>query len=90
MDKVDVGEIMTNFELWIKGCEANKTILYCLEGSGDTALYKTQNEYWYKNNRFYTKSVYHAWKDGERLYCGMSRDEAYKYWWRDIWTLRKL
>lgn len=29
---------MIQFELWIKGCEANKTLVYCLEGSGDTAL----------------------------------------------------
>lgn len=35
---------LTQFELWVKGCEDNKTILYCLEGSGNTALYKTQNE----------------------------------------------
>lgn len=81
---------LSGFELWIKGCEANKTLAYCLEGCGDTALYKTQNEYWYKNNRFYTDSVYHVWKDGERIYCGMNRDEAYKYWWSDIWILRKL
>lgn len=81
---------LSGFELWIKGCEANKTLAYCLEGCGDTALYKTQNEYWYKNNRFYTDSVYHVWKNGERIYCGMNRDEAYKYWWRDIWILRKL
>lgn len=81
---------MIQFELWIKGCEINKTLVYCLEGCGNTALYKTQNEYWYKNNRFYTNPVYHVWKDGKRIYCGMNREEAYKYWWRDIWTLRKL
>lgn len=80
MDKVDVGEIMTQFELWIKGCEANKTILYCLEGSGDTALYKTQNEYWYKNNRFYTKPVYHVWKNGKRICCSTNFLEAYHKW----------
>jgi len=73
---------MIQFELWIKGCEANKTLMYCLEGSGDTAFYKTQNEYWYKNNRFYTNPVYHVWKDGKRIYCGMNRGEAYKCWWR--------
>jgi len=33
---------MHGFELWIKGCEANKTLVYYLEGSGDTAFYKTQ------------------------------------------------
>ena len=41
---------LTQFELWVKGCEDNKTILYCLEGSGDTALYKTQNELEKKRN----------------------------------------
>ena len=80
MDKVNIGEIMTNFELWIKGCKANKTILYCLEGSGDTAFYKSLNEYWYKNNRYYTNCVYHVWKDGERIYCGTGFLEAYYKW----------
>lgn len=74
--------LMIQFELWIKSCEINKTLVYCLEGSGDTALYKTQNEYWYKNNQFYTDPVYHVWKDGKRIYCGMSRNEAY-FKWRD-------
>lgn len=73
---------MIQFELWIKGCEINKTLVYCLEGCGNTALYKTQNEYWHKNNRFYTDPVYHVWKDGKRIYCGMSRNEAY-FKWRD-------
>ena len=31
---------LSGFELWIKGCEANKTLVYCLEGCGNTALYK--------------------------------------------------
>lgn len=71
---------MTQFELWIKGCEDNKTILYCLEGSGDTAFYKTQNEYWNRNNRFYTKPVYHVWKKGKRICCNTNFLEAYHKW----------
>ena len=71
---------MTQLELWLKGCEINKTLVYCLEGSGDTALYKTQNEYWYKNNRFYTIPIYHVWKNGERVYCGLNMNEAYHKW----------
>lgn len=71
---------LSGFELWIKGCEANKTLVYCLEGSGDTALYKTQNEYWYKNNRFYTRPIYHVWKNGERVYCGTNFLESYHKW----------
>lgn len=71
---------LSGFELWIKGCETNKTLVYCLEGCGNTALYKTQSQYWYGNNRFYTDPVYHVWKDGKRIYCGMNRNEAYFKW----------
>lgn len=71
---------MTQFELWIKGCETNKTFLYCLEGSGDTALYKSQNEYWVKNNKYFTNPVYYVWKDGNNIYCGMNLNEAYMKW----------
>lgn len=71
---------LSGFELWIKDCEANKVLVYCLEGSGDTALYKTQNEYWNRNNRFYTKPVYHVWKNGMRIYCGTNFLESYHKW----------
>lgn len=55
----------TQFELWLNGCKMNKSIIYRLEGNGDTALYKTNEQYLYNNNYYYTTPIYHVWIKGE-------------------------
>ena len=40
---------MSIFDLWVKGCEINKTLLYRLEGNGNTALYKTISDRIYQD-----------------------------------------
>lgn len=68
---------MNQFDLWVKGCKQNKTILYCLEGEGDTGLYKLTKEYWHNNNRFYEEPVYIAWIDGKQVCVSRNYIEAY-------------
>ena len=64
---------MTNFDLWVKGCEENKTKVFELE----PGLYKTWNEYLSGNNYYRTSPVYHVWDGDVRIYCGMNLGSAY-------------
>lgn len=69
---------MNQFELWLKGCEMNDTILYCLEGSGDTGLYKLTGIYLYCNNYFNKDPVYAVWINGKMICCIRSYLEAWQ------------
>lgn len=69
-----------SFNLWLKGCEANNTIIWLLDGSGETALYKTQNQFLYKNNYYYSSPVYHVWINGERIVATESYLSALEIW----------
>lgn len=71
---------MTNFELWVRGCELNKTILYCLEGFGDTALYKLTSKHLVKNNYIWETPVYIVWIKGEQICATTSYIAAHKIW----------
>ena len=62
---------MTNFALWVKGCEINKIELYCLEGDGDTGLYETKSKYLYKHNYYYNSPVFHVWIKGKCEFSGL-------------------
>lgn len=55
----------TQFELWLKGCEINNTLLYCLDGKGDTGFYKTISTYEYNHNYYFDTPVYHVWIKGK-------------------------
>lgn len=68
------------FNLWIKGCKVNKTILFCLDGKGETGLYKTTSSHLVKNNYYYDSPVYHVWINGERLIATTSYLAAYRKW----------
>lgn len=71
---------MSIFDLWVKGCEINKTLLYRLEGNGNTALYKTISKHLVNHNYFYDSPVYHVWVNGKRLIATTSYLEAYHKW----------
>lgn len=77
---------MTQFELWLKGCEENGTRLYCLEGKGETGLYKTQSWHLVKNNYFGDSPVYHVWVDGDRKCSILSYSTAMRIWrnWEEV------
>jgi hypothetical protein len=60
---------MDNFELWLKGCKENGTKIYKMPENG---LYKTWNERMVNYNIVRDTPVYHVWKKGKRIYCGLS------------------
>lgn len=69
---------MTIFDYWVKGCELNNTDLWCLEGEGDTALYKTQNRYEANHNTMGTTPVFHVWIKGKCKCSTTNYEEAYE------------
>lgn len=71
---------LSNFDLWVKGCELNGTNLYCLEGSGPTGLYKTQSWGLVKNDYYGGTPVYHVWINGEFIGSCLSYQTAYVIW----------
>jgi hypothetical protein len=71
---------LTQFELWLKACEEFNEIVWCLEGSGDTGLYKLQRQYEYKNNFYYTDPTYIIWMYDRIVYVGRNAAEAYQWW----------
>ena len=82
---------MTEFELWIKACEEFGTSIYCLEGSDDTALYKTWNETepsletgWLAGRR---NTMFHVWIKGKRRLVCPDYQRAYAAWRRGNETL---
>lgn len=62
---------MTDFELWVKGCEINKAELYCLEGNGETGIYETKSKCLHNYNYYYNSSVFHVWINGKCEFSGM-------------------
>ena len=68
------------FSLWIKACRECHTMVYPLEGSGDHGLYKTWNEYEYRNSYFRTAPIYRVWIHGMDAYCGLDIRLAYSVW----------
>ena len=75
---------MTDFELWVKGCEINNTWLYCLAGGGDTGLYKLSKQYMVNNVYYRENPVYIGWVSGKQVCATLSYKEAH-----DIWESRK-
>lgn len=71
---------MSNFKLWLKGCELNKTWLYCLEGSGSTAMYKLTKQHEVNNNFIWETPVYIVWIKGEQICATTSYIAAQKIW----------
>ena len=57
--------MLSIFECWVKGNELNNTDLWCLEGEGDTTLYKTQTKHEVNNNFYGDTPVFHVWIKGK-------------------------
>ena len=64
---------MDDFELWLNGCRENNTVIFKLPENG---LYKTWNEHMVNHNVIRDTPVYHVWKKGKRIYCGLNYLEA--------------
>lgn len=57
--------MLTRFELWLSACKENNTLLFCIEGSGDTGIYETKTQYMQHWNYYYTSPVFHVWIKGK-------------------------
>lgn len=77
------------FELWLRGCEINGTLVYLLEGSGENALYKLTKEIMIGSNIYYKNPVYMGWVDGEEVCATTNYLEAYHIWENRIKQLKK-
>lgn len=71
---------MSQFDLWLKSCEENGTRLYCLDGSGDTGLYKLQTRHMVGNYEYGDSPVYMTWIHGKRLAATINYQAAYTVW----------
>ena len=73
---------MSIFDLWVKGCKENKSLLFLLEGSGENALYKVTKEKLICNNYFYETSVFIGWTNGKQVCATTDYVAAYNIWKR--------
>lgn len=71
---------MTQFELWIRGCEINKTNVFCLGGSGDNGFYKLNKPMLVNNNYFFDTPVYIVWKHGRQACATTNYQDALHCW----------
>lgn len=76
--------MLSIFECWVKGNELNNTDLWCLEGEGDTALYKTQNRYDAHHNTMGTTPVFHVWINGKCVCSTINYQEAVSVYQRRV------
>lgn len=74
---------MSNFELWVKGCETNNTNIYPIEGSEKTALYKCWNEYLCEHREYNTTPVYIGWVNGVKVCATTNYQSALTCWKRN-------
>lgn len=58
---------MSNFDLWVKGCELNNTKIYELEKSLNVSLYKTWRVYCDGRNYCNANVLFHVWNHDKHL-----------------------
>lgn len=73
---------MTEFELWIKACEEFGTYIYLLDGSGDTAFYKTYNAPETNWEGRIKDVMFHVWISGKRPLVSTDFRHAWAFWKR--------
>lgn len=69
----------SNFELWVKGCKINGSIVFSLEDDGKFALYKVFSEYLVDNEYYRNTPVFFVWdKEKDANICNtLNYREAY-------------
>lgn len=69
----------SNFQLWLKGCTINGSVVFHLEDNGRFFLYKVFNEYLVNNNYYRNTPVFFVWdKENDVNICNaLSYREAY-------------
>ena len=75
---------MTNFQLWLKGCEINHTTVCKLEKPDlpETGVYSTISEYEADGRKYFRSRVYFVWVNGKEIYNGSNYHEAIQEWER--------
>lgn len=68
------------FRKWANSCIESGEELWALAGSGETGFYGTRKKYEYRNNFYYTSTVYHVWDRGKHVLCTLSYNEASSKW----------
>lgn len=67
---------MSIFKLWVNSFREDQ-VLICVEGEGETGLYKTYSRKLINNNYVNTSPVYHVWINGERECAIQDYSSAY-------------
>lgn len=73
---------MTIFNCWVRGCEMNKSTLYCLERSDkpSSGVFKVTSQTQVGNSYQNRNPVYMVWWNGKNIYSGMNYREAICVW----------
>lgn len=72
---------MSQFEMWLGLCEENKTIVHCLEGEKDNALYETKRTFLGPDWNYYSDSpVYIGWSNDRIIVSSLDYRLAYDTW----------
>ena len=57
---------MSEYDLWLKGCDINHDTIFRLEGKGNTGLYKVGKAQMIEHREF-SQWVYSVWVRGEHI-----------------------
>lgn len=74
---------MSNFELWVKGCELNDICIYELEKSDNATFYKTWRRYCDGRNYFNLNVTFHVWHNDKHVVT-LDYVEGYKIYNRIV------
>ena len=72
---------MTEFELWIRGCQINGSEVIRIAGKGRTALYKVTRQTIVKGREYVAvPAVYIGWVRGIQVCASTDFRDAFKAW----------
>lgn len=75
----------TQFELWVRGCEDNKTAIFRLEHNGaeETGMYQTVKTHMHEGFEYRETPVYFVWIRGKNTLATTNYIEAVQTWERE-------
>ena len=80
----------SNFEIWLQGCKINNSEVWCLEGDGDSGLYKVFKRYFVGNREYNETPVYIGWVNGKQVVAVTNYRQAYTVWHNRMVELENL
>lgn len=71
---------MSNYQLWLKACEENKSLLYNLESfdTEESGLFKVTSEFMVKGHTYYDTAIFILWYEGKQLLVTPDYQLAYR------------